>query len=349
MERDRRAAALHFLRVAGAAAALLAAAGSQRPAIGEAAPLLPLRDLDGREVPLGSLAGERGLVILFWAVWSENSIEALRTLETLRADVGARGVSLAAVNVEHEHVTPEGLAAVRSKVSGLKVGFPILIDDGLKLFRAYGVVSVPSTAVVTRDGKLAGFVPGFSTTSREAVIDAVHRLAGITRAVVAAPKGDPAARRWLQLGRMELSGGREASAKTAFERAAEKDPALADPLIELAALALDAGDTAGARTLLNRALAVEAGAAAAIREQARLDALEGRRDEAVARLRPIAAAGTDPVACEYLGLLLGETSPEGAAAFACAAKAGPPQDKEIRSKPLADGMRLYRRSVIGGR
>ena len=335
---------LHAVKIAAAAAILGAASGVQRPAIGAAAPMAPLRDLDGREVPLASLSGERGLVILFWAGWSPRSIDAMHTLESLRAEVAARGVGLAAVNVEHEHLTAEALAALRPTVAGLKVGFPILIDDRLKLFRAYGVISVPSTAVVTRDGKLAGFVAGFSASSREKIIDAIHERAGITRTVVAPPKGAPAALRWLQLGRTELSGGRDAAARMAFERAAKADPALADPLIELAALALDAGDTAGAKALLDQGLAVEAGAPAAIREQARLEALEGRIDAAVARLEPLAAAGRDPVACEYLGLIRGGSA-DSASAFACAAKAGGPDDAAMRSKPAPEAMRLYRRAA----
>ncbi len=346
MDRARSARPLYLLKILAAAAALVAAAGTQRPAIGEAAPLLPLRDLDGRSVPLASLAGERGLVILFWAGWSERSITALHAFETLRPDVWPRGVRMAAVNVEHEHLSAEGLAALRATVAGLKVGFPILVDDGLKLFRAYGVVSVPSTALVTPDGKLAAFVPGFSATSRESLIDAIHGLAGITRpAAVPTPAGAPAAMRWLRLGRSELAGGRDAAARTAFERAAKIDPALADPAIELAALALDAGDTAGAKTLLDQAIAIDAGASAALRERARLAALDGHTDQAIAALRPLAAAATDPVACEYLGLLLGDTAPEGAAAFARAAKAGGPDDAMLRSKPVADAMRLYRRAA----
>ena len=345
MGRGRRATALHLLKIVVAAAALVAAAGTQRPAVGEAAPLLPLRDLDGREVALSSLAGERGLVILFWAGWSERSVEALRTLDALRGEVAPRGVALAAVNVEHEHLTGDDLAALRATVGALKVGFPILVDDGLKLFRAYGVVSVPSTAVVTPDGKLAGFVPGFSATSREALIDAIHKLAGITRTVVTAPKGAPAALRWLQLGRLEISGGRESSARTAFERSAKTDPALADPVIELAALALDAGDLAGAKTLLDQAIAIDAAASAALRERARLAALDGHADQAIAALRPLAATATDPVACEYRGRLLAEGAPGRADAFACAAKAGGPDDEAMRSKPAAEAMRLYRRAA----
>lgn len=352
MGRRRRVMALQLLRVVAAVAAvaaLVAASGTQRPATGEAAPLLPLRDLDGREVPLASLAGERGLVILFWAGWSDRSLDALRALEALRAEVSPRGVSLAAVNVERERLTAEDLAALRSTVTELKVGFPILVDDGLKLFRAYGVISVPSTAMVTRAGTLAGFVPGFSTTSREAVIDAIHALAGITRTVAAPPKGAPAALRWLQLGRQELSGGRDASARAAFERAVNADPALADPVIELAALALDTGDTAGAKWLLDRAVAIEADAPAALRERARLDALEGRTNQAVATLKPLAGMARDPVACEYLGLLLRETAPDAAAAFACAARAGGPDETAMRSKPVAEAMRVYRRAAARAR
>lgn len=349
MDRGRRAGPLHVLTIIVAGAVLQAAAGTQRPAIGDAAPLLPLRDLDGRDVPLAGLAGERGLVILFWAAWSERSIDALHALEALRAELEPRGIALAAVNVEREHLTADDLATLRSTVTGLRVGFPILIDDGLMLFRAYGVISIPSAVLVTPARTLGAFVSGFSATSREALIDAIHDLAGVTRTVVAPPKGVPRALRWLQLGRLELSGGRDDAARAAFERSAAIDPALADPLIELAALALDGDDTAGAKVLLDRVAAIEANAPAALRERARLDALEGRTDQAIAKLKLLAGTPRDPVACGYLALLLREGSAEAAAAFACAAQIGVPDDGAVRSKPLAKAMRLYRRAAARAR
>ena len=346
MGRVPRAHARILLQVLLAAAGLVAAAGTQRPAMGEAVPLPALRDFDGREVPLASLTGERGLVILFWASWSESSQNALRTLETLRAEVNPRGVSLAAVNVEHEHLTGEQLAELRTAARQLNVGFPMLIDDGLKLFHAYGVIGVPSTAVITPEGKLAGFIPGFSTSSREAVIDAIHGLAGTTRTFVPPPKGLPGAQRWLQLGRLALAGGRDDSARSAVERAAAVDPALADPLIELAALALDTGDLAAARQHLDRAVALEPGARGAAREQARAAALEGDASRAIALLKPIADEAQDAVACEYLGLVVQQASRSGAeTAFACAVRAGGPDDAGMRLKPLAEAMRLYRRAA----
>src|SRR6185295_18293432 len=96
--RTIRAAALLILLLTLATATPVA--GDERPAIGAPAPLLALHDPSGRARALADVKGRRGLVILFWAGWSDRSIEELKRLDAAAADLAARGVTIAAVNVE---------------------------------------------------------------------------------------------------------------------------------------------------------------------------------------------------------------------------------------------------------
>src|SRR5262245_63767977 len=94
--------AVALLPLAPVTAALLpgVARAEERPAIGGPAPLLALHDLNGRPRPLADVKGRRGLVILFWAGWSDRSIEELKRLDAASADLAARGVTTAAANVD---------------------------------------------------------------------------------------------------------------------------------------------------------------------------------------------------------------------------------------------------------
>jgi peroxiredoxin len=283
----------------------LPAAAGQRPAVGAPAPLPALRDLQGVERPLKNLAGPRGLAVLFWAAWSERSVEELRRLDAAAEKLAARGVGLVAVSVDRHGARDADLAAVGQQVARLALHVPVLVDQNLELFHSYGVITVPSTALIDANGKLAYFVYGYSHEQREDLFDALDRLAGIERRRESdRPKAAPAAIRRLQFGRLQLAQGRVAPARSSFETSAQADLAFPDPLVELAALAIDDEDLARARELLDRAAALDGTHPGARRERARLLLLEQRGADAQTLLVALAANGTDPVAAAYLGYAL---------------------------------------------
>ena len=160
----------------------LVGVAAERPAIGNPAPMLVMRDLRGGDRSLKEFSGRAGLVVLFWARWSERSIDELRRLDETAQVLSARGIAIAAVNVDRENLDDDELLRLRSHVNQLAVRVPVLVDRGLTLFHAYGVVTIPSTAVIDGNGRLAYFLFGYSHEQREGLFDAINRLAGITRA-----------------------------------------------------------------------------------------------------------------------------------------------------------------------
>lgn len=283
----------------------MTAEAGQRPAIGASAPMPALRDVQGVERPLKTLAGPRGLGVLFWAAWSERSVEELRRLDAAAEELAARGVSVVAVSVERYGVGEAELAALRQRVAGLGLHVPVLVDQSLELFHAYGVVTVPSTAIIDGNGKLAYFLYGYSHEQREELFDALDRLAGIERRRESRrAKAAPAAIRRLQFGRLQLAQGRVAPARSSFETAARADRTFPDPLVELAAIAIDELNASLARELLDRAAALDPEHPAARRERARLLLVEQRGGEAHSLLRALAANSSDPVVAAYLGYAL---------------------------------------------
>lgn len=333
-------------------AALVTPGLGQRPALGEPAPMMPLVDLDGKQRALSELSGPRGLVILFWATWSERSLAELTRLNANEKHLRDDGVAVAAVNVDHQNSGSPELARVRESVTKLALTIPVLIDDGLKLFQAYGVISVPSTALVNTKGELRYFAAGYGPSEREALFDAVDALAGRQRAAPPAslPAVPAAALRKLQAGRVEVANRRVEAAKATFSALAEADPSFVEPIVELAAIAIDERDAARADGLLTRALGLQPDHGGANRERARALFIAGNPAEAEAALQKI-SRGTDPVADAYLGFLLsgrGRTV-EAAAAFEHAKAAGGadpgrflPENGEDR---VAEAMAAYRRAA----
>jgi peroxiredoxin/Flp pilus assembly protein TadD len=334
-------------------------AAGQRPAIGAPAPLPVVHDLAGSERSLKQLAGRRGLVVLFWAGWSERSIEELRRLDDVAPDMAAHGVTIAAVSVERFDLAEAEQARLRDRVKALNLRLPVLIDRGLELFHAYGVVTIPSTAVVDASGRLSYFLFGYSHEQREELYDAIDAVAGIVRkpALTATLKVAPAALRRVQLGRLQLSQGHEAPARSSFEEAVKADATFPDPLVELAALALDSNDFHLARQLLDRAAALDAGHIGVQRERARLAALTGQIGPAQAALEQLIAKGGDSTTAAYLGYLLQAAGDDQRAttAFDRAKEISGVDPRSYGAKDsspagaAAKAMTAYRREVAPGR
>src|SRR6185295_1783394 len=81
----------------------IAGAAADRPAVGDQVPLPILRDLrGGGDRSLKELAGRAGIVVVFWAGWSQRSVEELQRLDAAATEMAAHGVAMAAVNVDRQ-------------------------------------------------------------------------------------------------------------------------------------------------------------------------------------------------------------------------------------------------------
>ncbi len=140
-----------FLRVAvfcliAQAAAPLGAA-ELKPWAGNPLPAFDLKDIGGRK---HSLADYRGKVVLvnFWATWCEPCRNEMPAIEKLKERFAGRPFVVLAVNVDE----PE--ARIRKFLSLMPLSFPILLDHGSALTKAWGVRVLPASFVVGRDGRI---------------------------------------------------------------------------------------------------------------------------------------------------------------------------------------------------
>jgi thiol-disulfide isomerase/thioredoxin/outer membrane lipoprotein-sorting protein len=135
--------------------------------IGEMAPDVTLRDLDGHEVNLRDL---RGKVVLldFWATWCGPCRESMPVIELLHRSAPADKLAVFGVDDEAPEVTSGFL-----KKFGYTV--PSLVDGVHAATRAFLINAYPTTVLIDRDGRVTFYKPG---AEAEAIRDAL-RAAGV--------------------------------------------------------------------------------------------------------------------------------------------------------------------------
>ena len=149
---------------------------------GMTAPELSGRDLQTGEKVSIEITGEEDnavLLITFWATWSKRSLEILSDLKEMVAEYEGQPFRVVAVNVEGQTVTPAIRAKIEKTVADLDLPFPVILDEDLEAFYSYGVVAVPSTAVLDRDGILRYDPAGYSFSIRDKLVDSTQVLLGL--------------------------------------------------------------------------------------------------------------------------------------------------------------------------
>jgi peroxiredoxin len=135
-------------------------------------PALTLADLHGKVV-----------VLTFWATWCPPCGPELKVLESLHLELGAERLAIVAVNVS------ESMSVVREYARAGELTFAVLVDPRGEIRRAYGVVGLPTTFVIARDGRAVARAIGVrdwaGAHARELLLQLLHEPA-LPRAPAAA-------------------------------------------------------------------------------------------------------------------------------------------------------------------
>lgn len=160
---------------------LLAGCGGDRPVVSnlEPAPGFELERLDGGKAALSDLQGHV-VAVRFWADWCPFCRHEMRELEPLYRQLKGQGLEIVAVNVAQDRGRVERFAE--------RVGYsyPTLLDPDSAVARRYGVIAIPVTYFVDRDGIVRGRILGESD-NRSFERMARPLLEATGGAVVAAP------------------------------------------------------------------------------------------------------------------------------------------------------------------
>ena len=135
--------------------------------IGNAAPEFSLADLDGNPIHLSELRG-RPVIVNFWASWCGPCVEEFPLLREAMERYGPHG--LAVVGIVYE----DRSEAARDFMRRNGAIWPAAMDPGLRVADAYGIVGVPETFFIGRDGTIVARQIGqFSAASLEEKVAAI--------------------------------------------------------------------------------------------------------------------------------------------------------------------------------
>jgi peroxiredoxin/Flp pilus assembly protein TadD len=221
-----------------------AALMSLRP--GEAPPAFVLSDLAGVPVDSAKLAGAPA-VVLFWSTWSPRSAEMFEDFKRHASAYADKGLRIVAINIDGENLGPAQKEAIREYATGRGLPFPVLFDEGLRTFSAWGVMAHPTEVVLDKEGRIAYVLPGYPLSLREELEDEIRKALGVAAAPPPAaatsvghvPQG--MALQHYNLGRQLLAKGDPEKALEAFRRAAAADPGFLEAAVMTARVSLAFG------------------------------------------------------------------------------------------------------------
>jgi peroxiredoxin len=103
------------------------------------------RTVDGRTVSPASLQG-KVVILNFWATWCKECLEEMPAFEQLHRKFAGQGLTVLAINAR------EGTSAIQKYGKELSLTFPLILDSKGEINSVYGVVGLPTTFLIGRDG-----------------------------------------------------------------------------------------------------------------------------------------------------------------------------------------------------
>lgn len=103
-----------------------------------------------------TLAQKKSVLLNFWATWCAYCVEEMPDLVRLQSRLEAKGFAVIAVNAGES----AGQAAAFAKKMGLN--FPVALDEDMAVAQAYRLVGIPTSFLISSDGRILGQYNGFT-------------------------------------------------------------------------------------------------------------------------------------------------------------------------------------------
>ena len=228
---------------------------------GQQAPDFTLKDTAGNDVSLSGTAG-KVVVVVFFKPDQKSSQEALADLAKIYGRYKTKGVEVLAIMSEMEE-----RGDLKAFMDKEKIIFPVLIDQGRKVYGQWGAFLYPTTAVLGKDGKVFAHIPSHNRKYSELVEGNVRVMLGeITKEKLEEelnPKEaqqltpeQKKAERHMMLGQKLLERKLVDKASAEFAEAVAADPNLAEARASYGFTLLKLGDAAKAQDNFSKAIAL---------------------------------------------------------------------------------------------
>jgi cytochrome c biogenesis protein CcmG, thiol:disulfide interchange protein DsbE len=124
---------------------------------GEAPPRFDLQRLDGEVMHFPEDFAGQVVVIRFWADWCPFCEGEMKAIEPVYRKYRDRGLRILALNVRQDRDTAAAF------IDKLGISYDALLDQEGAVARAYGVIGLPTTFILDRQGHLATRILGESS------------------------------------------------------------------------------------------------------------------------------------------------------------------------------------------
>lgn len=252
-----------FMSVCAVLSFAPAVASLQALQAGMEAPDFSLKTITGEAKSFADLKGEKLTVLFFWSTWSSKSEKILSRMQQLHEKYKGQGLSIIGVNADEQTISTETLAKIQTLSEKLKIGFPMLVDNGLIAFHDYGVIALPTTLILDKERIIKYELSGYPLIGSEAMVDFItSTIEGKKAPVVGEAKAgyqpNKNALRFYNMGKTTLRSKRMAeTAEMWFKKAIEADAAFVLPHLSLGKLYRQRGDMALAKGAFKEALVRE--------------------------------------------------------------------------------------------
>jgi thiol-disulfide isomerase/thioredoxin len=121
-------------------------------------PDVTFKDLQGKDVPLSSLKG-KVVVVNFWATWCEPCRVEIPWMIDFQQKLSDKGFTLLGVAMDEEgkSVVEPFVEKTQFDVDGhtMTMNYPIVLGNDDLAAKFGGLIGLPTTVVISRDGKVA--------------------------------------------------------------------------------------------------------------------------------------------------------------------------------------------------
>lgn len=124
---------------------------------GRPTPAFVLERLDRQKTDFPSQFAGKVVALRFWADWCPFCKSEMQAIEPVYQRLHSQGLEILAINVRQDRDT------ARAFLEQLDISYPALLDPQGDVARAYGVIGLPTTFVIDREGRLHTRIIGEST------------------------------------------------------------------------------------------------------------------------------------------------------------------------------------------